>query len=397
MKCDDSNDLILFITYYLLIKPTGLPVGFYKEHNMRNIFLYLLIITILFFTQSCNRTKLGLETYDINYKNQTNGIVSGNLVDLDVMGVDNVYVFDTLMLVTTTNPDGMLTVFNTNSKKLLANLCNRGRAKNEFLRPTCYSKQLYLKNGDLIIPLRDDAPILREVNVSQSIIKQATVIDDRIDCIRNTHGRFLLIDNDIHNQFVNLDAQLSPVKKGEVLPPKYYISKDDKEKEIKVFPHIMKFEDESDAEFYYYGEIYKHPSKNIVVQPMLKMDYILFFDLDNEHYYAIHQEGSRMYDDEKVSRLTDMQCFQGCDITDDFILLLYFGGDYSVNTPDYSNAAPELLFFDWDGNYITGIKLNVRVKDIAYDAKNRVLYGLNRLKDEIYSFDLSGVMEHLQE
>lgn len=346
---------------------------------------------------SCNRTKFGLETYDVNYRNQTNNIVSGKVVDLDVVGVDNIFVFDTLLLVTTTNPDGMLNVYNSNTYKLLANLCKRGRAKNEFLRPTCYSKQMYEKNGDLIISLVDDVPILSEVNVSQSIIKQATVVDNRIDCIPNNDGRILLIDNDIHNQFVNTDAQTSPIKKGEVFPPKYYISKDGKEKEIKVFPHLMNFEDDRDAEMFYYGEIYKHPSKNIVVQPMLFIDYIFFFDLDNEHYYAIHQKGSKLYDDEEVSSNQKARYFQGLDVTDDFILVLYFAGDYCLNTPNYSDASPELLFFDWEGNYLTGIKLDVRVKDIAYDAKHRVLYGLNRLKDVIYSFDISDTIEQLQE
>ena len=360
---------------------------------MRNKILFVLIAATVLF-HSCDKAKyIGLKTIDVDYKNRTNGTVSGKTVDLGVMGVDNIYIYDTLLMVTTTDPNGMLSVYNIDSQIPLANLCKRGRAQNEFLRPTCYSKQLYVKNGDIIIPLRDDEPVLKEVNVTQSIAQQTTVINDRIDCIPNSHGRYLLIDNDLNNQFVNLDAY---PRNGEVIPPRYYISKDGNEDDMNVFPRLMTFEDESDAEFYYYGEIYKHPSRNIVVQPMLMIDYIFFFDLDHDKYFAIHQKGSKKIDDEVVSHTMETSCFQGVAVSEDIILVLYFAGDYAVNASDYSTASPELLLFDWEGNYLTGVKLDKRVKDIAYDPKHHVVYGINRLKDEIYSFDISEVVERIK-
>lgn len=357
---------------------------------------YLLIPAIVILVQSCDDNPyFVLKTFDVNYANRTEGVVSGKKVDLGIMGMDDIFVYDTLLLATSTNPNGMLSVFSTDSHKQLASICKRGRAKNEFLRPTCYSRQLYVRNGDLIIPLMDDVPVLKEVNVSQSIINQATVVVDEIG-ISNNDGRYLLIDNDLRNQFVNLDAGLRPGGSGEVFTPKYYISKDGKEEEIKVFPELMNFEDESDSEMFYYGEMYKHPSKNIAVQPMVFVDYILFFDLDNKRYYAVHQKGSREYDAEAVSsEQQELHYFQGVEVTDDFLFVLYFAGDYCVNNPNNPDAAPELLVFDWDGNYLTGVKLDTRVKSIAYDSKHQVLYGLNRIKDEIYSFDISDVMDRL--
>ena len=77
---------------------------------------------------------------------------------------------------------------------------------------------------------------------------------------------------------------------------------------------------------------------------------------------------------------------------DSFFMVLYFAGDYSINTPDPENPLAELLFFDWDGKFLKSVKLDAPVWDIAYDKSRHILYGMDGFNEEIYSFDLTAVL-----
>ena len=59
------------------------------------------------------------------------------------------------------------------------------------------------------------------------------------------------------------------------------------------------------------------------------------------------------------------------------------------------NAAPELLFFDWDGKFLKSVKVDTEITDITYDERKQVLYGLDEENDRILCFDLSLIIKQL--
>lgn len=81
--------------------------------------------------------------------------------------------------------------------------------------------------------------------------------------------------------------------------------------------------------------------------------------------------------------------FCAADCTPDFLLLLYGANDATIRADDYENAPFDILLFDWEGNYLTGARLNHVVHDIAYDSKNKIMYGIDRSDESVYRFDLS--------
>ena len=61
-------------------------------------------------------------------------------------------------------------------------------------------------------------------------------------------------------------------------------------------------------------------------------------------------------------------------------MVLYYAGDINK---------PELMFFDWEGNFLQSVKLDTKVYRIAFDERSRILYGVDSENDRIISFDLS--------
>ena len=160
---------------------------------------------------------------------------------------------------------------------------------------------------------------------------------------------------------------------------------------------------------YVNGFMIKHPSRNIAVQVLHILDYILFFDLDNDRAFAIHQPGSPSFDDDLPAieymstenedgtvtyTSTRVPCFRDLAATESFFMVTYYNGDYCHSQTDVSDieqAAPELLFFDWDGNFLKSVKLDTHVDGLTYDEKNQVLYGMDAVKDRILRFDLKNL------
>lgn len=71
-------------------------------------------------------------------------------------------------------------------------------------------------------------------------------------------------------------------------------------------------------------------------------------------------------------------------------MFLYRHGKYTMTTT-YGNFYPELLVFDWDGNYIGGFKMDRNLHFIEYDEIHNVLYGIN-IDEELYAYDMETLM-----
>lgn len=359
------------------------------------------ILFIFIFLMSCNnKSHYAFDVKEIDFVNKTGEVIDGIDTQIDIMGGDDILICDSLLLILTRDPMGQLKVFSLSDYKLLVNLCIEGRARNEFFHPSFLSDQWFFnKDGDIILPIIDNTQIQKEINLSQSIKEHKTVVQPNVsDCLSIMDGNFVLIDNDRNKKFQCFRAHEDEVELGKYCVPEYKITESDEVvREIKVFPTLMKFVNEENSRGMYFGSLRKHPSKNIIIQPFQYMDYILRFDLDNNDFYAIHQIGSLSFDD-IIPKKDGPSLFNFTSIcyTPDYLFLLYHAGEYSQSFPDYDDSFPEVYVFDWDCNYLGGIKLGQEVHDIAYDEKNRKLIGLQRSKDIIYSFDLSELISSIE-
>ena len=147
---------------------------------------------------SCNKPYYNYETKEIDYVNKLDGTINGEKMDIEALGLKNFIVYDSLLLSITSNPAGQLSVYSLNSGKKIANLCIEGRARNEFIDANDITDLVYMnENGHLIVPIIDNYITIKEVDVTESIEKQRTVVISQNRCLDMYLGSFVLLDNKV--------------------------------------------------------------------------------------------------------------------------------------------------------------------------------------------------------
>ena len=291
---------------------------------------------------------------EVDYLGKCGPAVSGTPVSWSPLGCDDFVIKDSLCMIVTSDPEGMLKVVSLNSNSLIGNFCTKGRAENEFNRVIAVSDQPYVKDGDIFYPLMDNdffySPV-KVVNVSESLRKKSTVIDDTFE----TDGsECVLLDNDKNRQFIIYEVGPEEFENlGDKAPETYALVENGVETEI--------------------------------AQLMSGINYILFFDFEKSKHFAIHQKGAPSFEDEYVDLGSDEMFFTDAALSDDYLFALYWheGNEWGTNNPD---NRPEILAFDWNGNFLGGCRLAERITCIEYDATRNVIYGLSRSTETIYTY-----------
>lgn len=387
----------------------------------------LVLVSVLLVLSCGNRkSRLLFEVHEVDYRNKSDITLNGTEVEAEwPLEMRAIAVCDSFLLVKSGDNEHILYVYS-DDLKLKGGFGCIGRARNEFLSTSVqwFSAQI-LRNehGDAMIPLVDMQQGTRLLDLQKSLETQSTVIAAQNDFLgrhsyeytdENYKGRRVVmstvvrtqyLDNDINHRFSFFHPITERYEDKVYTEPVFAITLDTaRVKEIKM---LSRFE-VKDAD-YVNGFMIKHPSRNIAVQALYILDYILFFNLDNDRAFAIHQPGSPTFDDDLPAiEFMDIKnadgtmtytsnrvpCFRDLAATESFFMVTYYNGDYCHNQTDVSDieqAAPELLFFDWDGNFLKSFKLDTHVDGITYDEKNQVLYGMDAVNDRILRFDLKNL------
>ncbi len=387
----------------------------------------LVLVSVLLVLSCGNRkSRLLFEVHEVDYRNKSDITLNGTEVEAEwPLEMRAIAVCDSFLLVKSGDNEHILYVYS-DDLKLKGRFGCIGRARNEFLSTSVqWSSAQILRNeqGDAMIPLVDMQQGTKLLDLQKSLETQSTVIAAQNDFLgrhsyeytdENYKGRRVVmstvvrtqyIDNDINHRFSFFHPITERYEDKVYTEPVFAITLDTtRVKEIKM---LSRFE-VKDAD-YVNGFMIKHPSRNIAVQALYILDYILFFDLDNDRAFAIHQPGSPSFDDDLPAiefmdiknadgtvtyTSTRVPCFRDLAATESFFMVTYYNGDYCHNQTDVSDieqAAPELLFFDWDGNFLKSFKLDTHVDDITYDEKNQILYGMDAANDRILRFDLKNL------
>ncbi len=355
-----------------------------------NFFLFLSLVMVSCF----NKKHITVPSKEIDFRNMADITTQGSKLDIEVLGIKDICICDSWLLFNTRDASGYLKIYSLDNLEELASVCPRGRAANEFNSPSFLSKQYYHRDGDILLPMIDNKAFIKEVNLTQSLKSHRTVIGERGDNMNSYLGTSLIVNKNLSERFeyyYSVRDEMA-VEEDNYLPPYYYLTNGEDKKQIKVFPRVMDSDEGYYASVCYSSGLINHPSKNIVVQFFTFMDYLLYFDLDNKNTFAVHQSGSLSFDSFMDSRANGGKTifhFCAADCTPDFLLFLYGANDATIRADDYENAPFDILLFDWEGNYLTGARLNHVVHDIAYDSKNKIMYGIDRSDESVYRFDLS--------
>jgi hypothetical protein len=352
----------------------------------------LCLVLLSLFIASCNEqpSNFNVKTRELSFRNKTKDVIHGKAI-MEVPGVRDILLIDSLFLFPTIDPAGGLKVYSANTFRLLGSFCKEGRARNEFQRGRLLTKQVYHnQDGHVILPFCDAPTIVKEVDVTESILQGHTVVLSVMD----NEGNTVFLDNAMNKRFVFISNKFEyDDEKNDV--PSIYALKDTlgNARTFKIFNSMVDHISEKYFTAPYRGALYKHPHRNLVVQTFSYMEYLLFFDFDKDLIYATHEKSALSFDgvyDKSVRRDNDFAFTDGTS-TDNYILVLYWRGDYYFNVPN-REGPNELLVFDWDGNYINGFKMDRQILRIEYDEKRHILYAIDD-NETLYRYDMTGLID----
>lgn len=352
----------------------------------------LLIVITLYMVSCVNKdSNIQIEVREVDFLNKTGDVLHGNLVG-EFMGMTSFQVCDTFMLVGTTDPNGMLKVYNLNNMNFVGEYIKKGRARNEMLKLLIY--QTDQRDGHATLWLYDFVKQNKiECDVTECVKQGKTVFGRSVEDI-SEKSQTLILDNNPDNLF-KWQSHFYVNEKGKIkckkTPCSYTLIKDGNKRDYPFFQSVMKVEKASQTELPYDGSFDKHPKRNLLVQRFTYMDYLLFMDIDNDHYFAVHQEGSLTYGDSFKESALSVRFLSGT-FSDKYYMVLYINGDYSKVDEENEMPIPELLVFDYDGNYVAGFKMDRAVSRVRYDMNHDIIYAITT-DEKVYAYNMEKVLQ----
>ena len=374
---------------------------------------FIVLLSLLF---SC-KPKPELEVHETDYRNKCEITIEGVPVGVEMpLSVRGMIHCDSLNIVLTEDPKGYIFVYS-DSWQLLDIFAHKGRARNEFLeRPMMNSGQIFKgADGHILLPLSDrKASMIKLMDITESLASHKTVITDirefefderfpgydediQQDVWYVCDFTYLYLDDDIYHTMEITNGDFYELVKK---PIQYRIRHDTAFVEK---PSILTDMEKFVGPTYQTKFVrvhYRHPKRNLIIELFMYSDYIAFLDLDNNRRFFVHQKDATTFDQELETKVfTDhgesftgpaFVRFTNATPTESFFMATYY------NAPtDQSDAKPELLFFDWDGNFIKSVRLSKVTNYNMFDPKTKTLYGIDRRSEDepLVSFDLSQVID----
>ena len=352
------------------------------------------LIAIAFLLLSCgNRNNLLVRPIEVLLTISSTDTVHGKVVVDSAPGARDLYCIDSLLCIESSDPASQLKILSTDSYDIIAQLCPKGRARNEFIDPISGSKQIYEKSGRKYLLMYDNFLNIKTINITESLNEGRTIVDDVIPSYLNYR-----VGNSI---FLCSKAQWFNYKKvsytdprdGIYNPPHFYLSTGNKEEEISVFNNVMDFPEGKNGliDFVYEGNMRLKPDQSKIVFSTFYMPYLLIFDLESNEVKMFHEKGKLSYSAPypNIEGNNDIEMFFGdVSVTNDFIICTYLEGTQG----DYRdpNKRPCVMVFNWEGEYLTGFHLDHRTYRITYDEYKKNIYGLDTSngKEQIIVYDI---------
>ena len=353
--------------------------------------LFLMLFTFLFLCCNSNSPIIQVkDVREVDFLNKTGDVIKGEFVG-EIIGAKDFVLSDSLLIFSTGNPDGQIQVYSVNSLNNIGLFCKKGRAHNEMLNVDISTEQVYKKNGNIILIVYEHPNTIYELDITNSIKSNRTIIENKFENSAISEGDVIVLSND-YNYRLEYNQNIYDGDEIKHVPSKYIVYKDDKKTTCDLFAkQLMAVQNDNHKEFPYMGHLQKHPKHNLVIKKFTHLDYLLFMDLDKNHFYAIHQKGSLTFSDTYMDEAPWALHFTDGAASEKYFMAVYRNGEYAHKTMDGDYHVPEVLIFDWSGKYINGFKLDRFVTNIEYDETKNVLYALD-YKEQLYAYDLSELL-----
>ena len=368
---------------------------------MKKVFLYVLLTVPCFWccksvpTPSADYMILDEVRY-INRFPQVFTLTNGEAVDLDIIGAFSISVQDSLLIVCTTNGEGMWSFFGLPDHKYLGKYLTRGNGPNELRSPPSLENQFFLKEqGELFakIFLYSTGKLYR-MNISETLQKNRLSMNEPDSISRGLYD-LCFIDNSTFlrkesnsertqlTRYIWRNGEKVSSKNVENLNKALIKQTGDLRKQIEDIAILSTYTKSS-------------PDGNRIVEASPWLNVINLYSLDDSFGRTICV-GKRI---ENISRVQQMErmdrrfTYMRVYVYPKFFGVLY-NDTVNVKYGEEEVYNRSIRFFDWDGNPLSELKLEGNILDYAIDFIYGTLYTLNRDTEEILKYDIREILKKL--
>jgi len=246
-----------------------------------------------------------------------------------------------------------------------------------------YSFAKYGKGpGELLTPVTIDKSKNKNLFLIQDGTKQKGFIYE-LDSIINNGGNYIPKEESIINYPDLFCYDLFYLDDDKFLTTSFHKNKqfliiDRMGNVIKTFGHYPDIKQKENTTKFLYGDIFQgvydiKPDRSKMVQALLTFDEIIIYDLINDGNRVTIKTGENNPFQKEYKNTTQDFSYISTYCSDSMIYALWGGNSIRGNTP----TGNFLQIFDWQGNHIKTLFLNVPLFDFCVNESEGKIYGIN--------------------
>lgn len=327
----------------------------------------------------------------INKFPKTFCIMDGTDENLDIIGVKNFIIHDSIMIFSTTDSEGLWSFYSLSEKKNLGSFFKIGNGPFEFVQPQSVGDKVKICSEDntLYAYIYDfhRGKVLK-MNISESIKKQALDISIHSESFPPFLFNFVFLDSCsyFYKQVNdNYTQQIRSIIQKDIKQDSYFIDKLNKTsiregEDINILSTITKMNDH-----------------HKIIEMPIGLNYINIYSLDNTFNSTICV-GSQL---DNIEEIQGKKAWNRIYTFADLRLFDNFWGVVQINEDEKSyqterKKLPLILLFDWKGDPLAELKLNRHITSFDIDIVNGNLYTFDVHSDEFMKYDIKDILAKLE-
>ncbi len=313
-------------------------------------------------------------------------------VNIDVIGITDFYIKDSLMVLSTQNPDAFLSFVSLPTYRILGSFLKKGQGPLEFLSSPSisYNSRFFYVENELFAYLLDRRKgSVYRFNVTKSLRNnkiEMSLIKDNIP--RSAFGVVTIDDT----KFLFKELNEKMVKQS-----RYILDNN-----IKTVPPFLEKLNQATIK---QGEdfnilatmIQYDPQRDMIVEMPLELNYLNMYSLDGSiaKTICIDKELYDIKNIQNIARGDRNDTFADIRLFKNFFAILYMNETQKDFIQFKRKGFPTVLLFDWSGNMIAQIKLNQLATSFDFDMKNKTLYTFDHQTEGFYKYDVADILSKI--
>lgn len=319
--------------------------------------------------------------------------IKGEFLLIDTPNIhSNISISDSYLLISNSSRDGLLfSVMNTQDDSIIARFGSFGHAKNEF---TLFPNNIYFKKSENKVMMYALCPsenyCTKIFDFTNSISENKLCYIESKDCPieegifnSNTNYYFYDEDNFLYKEGISYDQET-----GKGTAPRLVLNMNGERQEINLYPSLSNI----DLLLGYAYFMNSSPDLSKAVDALSHMGIMTIIDFKTGKTIGVKISNAKGFKaiDTIVSEggMYNYEKFFGrISTSNKYIFILK--AETEQEKQMQSNAMETLLVLDWDGSFIGKFDLGKPIKNVAFDDKTNILYGIDKEGFGINKYDLS--------